>query len=73
MIWIFLQNSVKFINVSGNTTKITVVNRKLTFPDYVTTAQDGGKFVSLTYRQFFTPRKYSWYAFLLETEWTPGP
>ena len=36
-------------------------SRKLRFPDYVTTAQDGGKVVSLTYRPFFTPRKYSYY------------
>jgi len=25
-------------------------SRKLRFPDFMTTAQDGGKFVSLTYR-----------------------
>jgi hypothetical protein len=42
-------------------------SRKLRFPDYMTTAQDGGKVVSLT------PRKYSWYSFLLEAESTPGP
>jgi len=37
-------------------------SRKLRFPDYVTTAKDGGKFVSLTHRPlFFTPRKCSWY------------
>jgi len=28
---------------------------------------------SLTHRPFFTPRKYSWYSFLLEAESTPGP
>jgi hypothetical protein len=39
----------------------------------VTTAQDGGKVVSLTHRPLFTPRKYSWYSFLLEAESTPGP
>jgi len=48
-------------------------SRELRFPDYVTTAQDGGKVVSLTHRQLFTPRKYSWYSFLLEAESTPGP
>jgi hypothetical protein len=42
--------------------------RKLRFPDFVTTAQDGGKVVSLTYRPLFTPRKYSRYSFLLEDE-----
>jgi len=47
-------------------------SRKLRFPDYVTTAQDGGKVVSLTHRPLFTPRKYSCYSFLLEAESTPG-
>jgi hypothetical protein len=42
-------------------------SRKLKFPDFMITAQDGGKFVSLT------PRKYTWYSFLLEAESTPGP
>jgi len=41
------------------------------FPDYVIIAQNGGKVVSLTHRPFFTPRKYSWYSFLLEAESTP--
>ena len=48
-------------------------SRKLRFPDFVTTAQDGGKVVSLTYRPPLPPRKYSWYSFLLEAESTPGP
>jgi len=48
-------------------------SRKLRFPDFVTTAQDGGKVVSLTHRPLFTPRKYSWYSFLSEAESTPGP
>jgi hypothetical protein len=48
-------------------------SRKLRFPDFLTTAQDGGKVVSLTHRPLFTPRKYSWYSFLLEVELTPGP
>ena len=43
-------------------------SRKLRLPDFVTTAQDGGKVVSLTYRPLFTPRKYSRYSFLLEDE-----
>jgi len=46
------------------------VSRKLRFPDYVTTAQDGGK-ISLTTGRFI-PRKCSWYSFLLEAESTPG-
>ena len=33
-------------------------SRKLRFPDFVTTAQDGGN-VSLTYRPPLPPRKYS--------------
>ena len=48
-------------------------SRKLRFPDYMTTAQDGGKVVSLTHRLLLPPRKYSWYSFLLEAESTPGP
>jgi hypothetical protein len=42
-------------------------SRKLRFPDFMTTAQNGGKLVRLT------PRKYTWYSFLLEAESTPGP
>ena len=38
-------------------------SRKLRFPDFMTTAQDGGKVASLTHR----------YSFLLEAESTPGP
>ena len=48
-------------------------SRKLRFPDFMTTAQDGGKVVSLTHRPPLPPRKYSWYSFLLEAESTPGP
>ena len=46
-------------------------SRKLKFPDYMTTAQDGGKVVSLTHRPPLPPRKCSWYSFLLEAESTP--
>ena len=48
-------------------------SRKLRFPDFMITTQDGGKFVSLTHRPPLPPRKYTWYSFLLETESTPGP
>jgi len=48
-------------------------SRKLRFPDFMTTAQDGGKVASLTHRPPLHPRKYSWYSFLLEAESTPGP
>ena len=47
-------------------------SRKLRFPDFVTTAQDGGKVVSLTHRPPLPPKKYSWYSFLLEDESTTG-
>ena len=47
-------------------------SRKSRFPDFMTTAQDGGKVVSLTHRSLFTHRKYSWHSFLLEAESTPG-
>ena len=36
-------------------------------------AHEGGKVVSPMHRPLFTPRKYSWYSFLLEAESTPGP
>jgi len=49
------------------------VSRKLRLPDFVTTAQDGGKVVSFTHRPPLPPRKYSRYSFLLEAESTPGP
>jgi len=35
------------------------VSRKLRFPDYMTPAQDGGKFVSITHRPPLPPSKYS--------------
>jgi hypothetical protein len=47
--------------------------RKLRFPDYMTTAQDGDKVVCLTHRPPLPPRKCFWYSFLLEAESTPGP
>ena len=34
-------------------------SRKLRFPDFVTTAQEGGKVVSLTHRPHLPPRKFS--------------
>ena len=46
-------------------------SRKLSFPDFVTTAQDGGRFQPYA-PAAFTPRKCSWYSFLLEAESTPG-
>ena len=48
-------------------------SRKLKFPDFMTTAQEGGKVVSLTHRPHLPPGKFSWYPFLLEAESTPGP
>jgi len=43
-------------------------SRKLRFPDFMTTAQNGGKVVGLTHRPPLPPQKYSWYSFLLEAE-----
>ena len=48
-------------------------SRKLRFPEFMTTAQEGGKVVSLTHRPNLPPRKFSWYSFLLEAQSTPGP
>jgi len=39
-------------------------SRKLRFPDFVTTAQDGGRLSALP--AAFTPRKCCWHSFLLE-------
>jgi hypothetical protein len=46
-------------------------SRKLRFPDFMTTAQDGGKVVRLKHRPHL-PQKITWYSFLLEVELTPG-
>jgi len=48
-------------------------SRKLKFPDFMTTAQDGGKVISLTHRPPLPSGKYTWYSFLLEAESTPRP
>jgi hypothetical protein len=48
-------------------------SRKLRFPDFMTTVQDGGKVISLTHRPHLPPRKYTWYSFRLQAEWNPGP
>ena len=48
-------------------------SRKLRFPDFMTTAQDGGKIVSLTQRPPLLLRKCLWYSFLLEAESIPRP
>jgi hypothetical protein len=68
----------KTINGKGKAVPLQARNgpegsRKLRFPDYITTAQDGGKVVSVTHRPgAFTPRKCSWYSFLLQPVSTPG-
>jgi hypothetical protein len=48
-------------------------SRKLRFPEFITTVQDGGKVVSHRHQPSLHPRKYTWYSFLLEAESTPGP
>jgi len=45
-------------------------SRKLRFTNFMTTAQDCGKVVSLTHRPPLPPRKYTWYS--LEAESTAG-
>ena len=47
-------------------------SRKLRFPNFVTTAQNGGKVVSITHRPPLTPGNTP-STFLLEAESTPGP
>jgi len=46
-------------------------SRKLRFPDFLTTAQDGGNVVSLTHRPPLPPGNAP--IFLLEADTTPGP
>ena len=48
-------------------------SRKLRFPHFMTTAQEGGKVVSLTDRPHLQPENSPGYSFLLEAESTPGP
>ena len=61
-------------------------SRKLRFPDFMTTAQGGGRLSALRtntaairneYQDHFlwvkTHRKCSWYSFLIEAVLTPGP
>jgi len=48
-------------------------SRKLRFLDFMKTAQDGGKVCQPYAPATFTPRKYSRYSFLSESESTPGP
>ena len=48
-------------------------SRKLRFPDFMTTAQDGGKVVRLTHRPPLTPGKVPGTHFCWRLESTPGP
>jgi hypothetical protein len=48
-------------------------SRKLRFPDFMTTAQYGGKVCQPYALAAFIPRKCNWYSFLLEAESTSGP
>jgi len=47
-------------------------SRKLRVTDFMTTAEDGGKIVSLTHRPPLPPGNAP-FSFLLEAESTPGP
>jgi hypothetical protein len=49
-IYIYIRKAVTLHTLSGPDG-----SRKLRFPDFMTTAQDGGKFVSLTHRPSLPP------------------
>ena len=79
-----MQRSVRMLRTVVRTLKVKVkqsyyrpgqtqrVPGSLRFPDFVTTAQDGGRLSALR-TGALTPGKYSRYSFLLEAESTPGP
>jgi len=48
-------------------------SRRFRLPDFKKSAHEGGKVVNHTQRPPLPTRKHSWYSFLLEDEWTPGP
>jgi len=45
----------KVMDVRVNMCILYIYSRKLRFPDFITTAQDGGKIVSLTHRLTLPP------------------
>ena len=45
--------------------------RKLRFPDFMATTQDGGRVSALCTGRLY-PMTYTWYSCLLEAESTPG-
>jgi hypothetical protein len=78
--WLSLNSckSLVFVMVKGKTVPLQAWSgpegpRKFRLPDFLTTAQDGGKVVSFTHRPHLPPRKFSCYLFLLEAESTPRP
>ena len=73
-----MQSNCKYIQAKGKAVPLQAWSgpegsMKLRFPDFVTTAQDGGKVVKPYESAAFTPRKCAWYSFQLEAESTPGP
>jgi len=46
-------------------------SRRMSLPDFKIMAHEGSKVVIPTHRPHLTPRKYSWYSFLVEAESIP--
>jgi hypothetical protein len=80
LVWFIRHPSQSTSSLPGKTKAIPVQawtgpegSSRLRLPDYMTTAHEDGKVVSLKHWLPLPSRKYSWYSFLLEAESNPGP
>jgi hypothetical protein len=71
--FVFLSFSYKFKAIPLEAWTGPEGSRRLRLPDFKQSAHESGKVVCCTHRTSSSPKKYSWYSFLLEAESTPGP